>query len=165
MKRTKSLSTLCLGALLGALLAVGLAGCGGGVPKVDWELRVSGSVGKPLALSYVELAKMEEVDLTDILMEKSLGEDETGSWSGVSLAAVLQQAEVSAGYVSVTALAADGYAIEVSKDELQDAIVALKKDGEWITDAEPDKGPLRLVCPETPANRWVFQLQEIQVNE
>ena len=77
----------------------------------------------------------------------------------------LRQAEVSADYVSVTALAADGYAIEITKDELQDAIVALKQDGEWITEAESDKGPIRLVCPETPTNRWVFQLQEIQVNE
>jgi DMSO/TMAO reductase YedYZ molybdopterin-dependent catalytic subunit len=165
VKRTKYMFTLFLAALLGALLVVGLSGCGGGAPKVDWELKVGGSVGKPLTLSYAELTNMDQVDLTDILMEKSLGEDETGSWSGAPLAAILQQAEVSAGYVSITALAADGYAIEISKDELQDAIVALKKDGEWITEAEPDKGPIRLVCPETPANRWVFQLQEIQVNE
>jgi hypothetical protein len=45
--------------------------------------------------------------------------------------------------------------------------VALKSGGEWIVDVpeEEGKGPIRLVCPETPANRWVFQLQEIQVNE
>ena len=165
MKRTRSLSTLLLGALFGVVLVLGLVSCGGGAPKVDWELRISGSVGKPMAVSYADLAKMDQIDLTDILMEKSMGEDETGSWSGVPLAAILQQAEVSAGFTSITALAADGYAIEISKDELQDAIVALKKDGEWITEAEPDKGPIRLVCPEMPANRWVFQLQEIQVNE
>jgi DMSO/TMAO reductase YedYZ molybdopterin-dependent catalytic subunit len=140
-------------------------GCGDGAPKVDWELEVSGAVGKPLTLSYSELTKMDQMDLTDILMEKSLGEDETGSWSGVALAEIFAQADASASYVSVTALAADGYAIEISKDELQNAIVALKKDGEWITEAEPDKGPIRMVCPETPANRWVFQLQAIEVNE
>jgi DMSO/TMAO reductase YedYZ molybdopterin-dependent catalytic subunit len=165
MKRASSLFARYVIIMLGALLVIGLAGCGGGAPKVDWDLEISGAVGKPLTLSYSELVKMPQVDLKDILMEKSLGEDETGAWSGVSLAEILSQADVSDSYVSVTALAADGYAIEITKDELQDAIVALKKDGEWITDAEPDKGPIRLVCPQTPANRWVFQLQTIEVNE
>jgi DMSO/TMAO reductase YedYZ molybdopterin-dependent catalytic subunit len=165
MKRADNLFKSCGIALSGTLLIAMLVSCGGGVPKVDWDLEISGAVGNPLTVSYSELAKMEQTDLQDILMEKSLGEDETGSWSGVPLAEILTQADVSANYVSVTALAADGYAIEISKDELQDAIVALKKDSEWITDAEPDKGPIRLVCPQTPANRWVFQLQEIQVNE
>ena len=27
-----------------------------------------------------------------------------------------------------------------------------------------DHGPIRMVCPHTPANRWVFQLMELQVN-
>jgi hypothetical protein len=66
--------------------------------------------------------------------------------------------------VSITSVAGDGYAIEISKDELQDCIVALKENGEWIAEADPDHGPIRMVCPHTPANRWVFQLQELQVN-
>ena len=151
-------------ALLAVLLVVSLAGCGG-APKVDWDLTIGGAVDNPLTLSYSELAKMPQTDLTDVLMQKSLGEDEVGSWSGVAVEEMFKQAGVSPDYASVTALAADGYAIEISKDEMQSAIVALKKDGEWITKAEPDKGPIRIVCPETPANRWVFQLQELQVNE
>ena len=147
------------------LLVVGLAGCGG-APKVDWELQVSGAVSTPLALSYSELAGMELVDLNDILMEKSLGEDVVTSWSGVPLETILNQAGAG-DYASITALAADGYAIEISKDETLSAIVALKSGGEWIVNVaeEEGKGPMRLVCPETPANRWVFQLQELQVNE
>ena len=148
------------------LLAVGLAGCGG-APKVDWELAVNGAVSTPLSLSYSELAGMEQTDLSDVMMDKSLGEDEVTSWSGVSLQAILTQAGASADYVSITTVASDGYAIEISRDEVQGAIVALKKSGEWIVDVaeEKDKGPIRMVCPETPANRWVFQLEEIQVNE
>jgi DMSO/TMAO reductase YedYZ molybdopterin-dependent catalytic subunit len=152
------------GALLAVLLVVSLAGCGG-APKVDWDLTVSGAVDNPLTLSYSELAKMPQTDLTDVLMQKSLGEDEVGSWSGVAVEEIFKQAGASSDYPSVTALAADGYAIEISKDEVQGAIVALKKGDEWITKAEPDKGPIRIVCPETPANRWVFQLEELQVNE
>jgi DMSO/TMAO reductase YedYZ molybdopterin-dependent catalytic subunit len=145
------------------LLVLGLAACGGGAPEVDWTLGVSGAVSNPLTLSFAELADMPQTDLSDILMEKSLGEDTSGDWSGVTLDEIL--AETGAGeYVSITAVAGDGYAIEISKDELQDAIVALKENGEWIAEADPDHGPIRLVSPLTPANRWVFQLMELQVN-
>jgi DMSO/TMAO reductase YedYZ molybdopterin-dependent catalytic subunit len=149
--------------VMSLLLILALAGCGGGAPKVDWTLGVSGAVSNPLALSYTDLADMPQSDLTDILMEKSLGEDTTGNWSGVALAEILDQAGAGE-YVSITAVAGDGYAIEISKDELQDAIVALKENGEWIAEADPDHGPIRLVCPHTPANRWTFQLMELQVN-
>jgi DMSO/TMAO reductase YedYZ molybdopterin-dependent catalytic subunit len=145
------------------LLVLGLTACGGAAPEVDWTLGVGGAVSNPLALTYDELAEMPQTELDEILMEKSLGEDTTGSWSGVALAELLDQAGAGE-YVSITAVAGDGYAIEISKDELQDAIVALKENGEWIAEADPDHGPIRLVCPYTPANRWVFQLMDLQVN-
>ena len=165
MKHTRNLLSLGVFALLSVLLVAGLAGCGGGAPKVDWELEISGAVNKPLTLSYSELAKMPQIDLKDILMEKSLGEDVVTSWTGVKLDEILSQAEVNPDYVGITAVAADGYAIEISKEELQDSIVALQENKEWIATADQDHGPIRLVCPHTPANRGVFQLQELQVNE
>jgi len=146
------------------LLAIGLAACGG-APKVEWELKIGGLVSEPLTLSYDELVKMPQTDLQDILMQRSQGEDTFESWTGVSLQEILDRAGADANYGGVTAIAADGYAIEITKDELQDAIVALKQNGEWIATADEEHGPIRLVCPNTPANRWVFQLQEIQVNE
>jgi DMSO/TMAO reductase YedYZ molybdopterin-dependent catalytic subunit len=145
------------------LLSAVLAGCGGAAPKVDWDLSVSGAVSSPLTLSYAELAGMPQTELNEILMERSLGEDTIGDWSGVTLDEILKKAGAGE-YVSITAVAGDGYAIEISKDELQDAIVALKENGEWIAEADLDHGPIRLVCPYTPANRWVFQLMELQVN-
>jgi DMSO/TMAO reductase YedYZ molybdopterin-dependent catalytic subunit len=148
--------------VIGLGLLIALTACGG-APQVDWTLEITGAVDKPLSLDYGTLVQLEQVDLTDVLMQKSLGEDEVASWSGPSLAGIFEQAGVG-DYSSVTATAADGYAIEISHDELQGAIIAVKKDGTWITKAEPDKGPIRLVCPETPANRWVFQIQEIRVN-
>jgi DMSO/TMAO reductase YedYZ molybdopterin-dependent catalytic subunit len=146
-----------------AVLLLSLVACGGGAPDVEWTLGVGGAVDTQLSLSYAELVDMPQAELSDILMEKSLGEDTTGDWSGVSLEEILTQAGAD-DYVSITAVAGDGYAIEISKDELQDAIVALKEDGEWIAEADSDHGPIRLVSPYTPANRWVFQLMELQVN-
>jgi DMSO/TMAO reductase YedYZ molybdopterin-dependent catalytic subunit len=164
MRNTKIVSLVMI-VFLAILLVTGLAACGSSAPQVDWELKISGAVNKPLTLSYDELAKMPQTDLKDVLMEKSVGEDTVGSWSGVPLEEIFELASASANLVSVTASASDGYAVEISKDELQDAIVALQENGEWIATADEEHGPIRLVCPYTPANRWVFQLQEIQVNE
>jgi DMSO/TMAO reductase YedYZ molybdopterin-dependent catalytic subunit len=147
------------------LVAGLLAGCGGGAPKVDWELSVSGVVDTPLALTYEELVKMPQTELNEILMEKTVGEDTTGSWSGVALDKLFEDAGASANAAGIVAVADDGYAIEIPKAELEGAIVALKENGEWIAEADPDHGPIRLVCPHTPANRWVFQLREIEVSE
>jgi len=147
---------------IGLLLVLGLSACSG-APKADWDLAVSGEVGSPLSLSYAELAAMPQVELKDILMEKTVGEDTTGSWSGVSLVEILERAGAGS-YASVTAVAVDGYAIEISQGELEGGIVALKENGEWIAKADPEHGPIRLVTPHTPANRWVFQLAELQVN-
>ena len=141
-----------------------LAACSG-TPNVDWELTVSGDVSSPMTLSYDELAEMEQVDLDDVLMEKSRGEDEVRVFSGVPLSTILEMAGAPENYSTITAKAADGYAIEISKDEMVDGIVAMKQSGEWITEADPDAGPIRLVFPMTPANRWVFQITEIIVNQ
>lgn len=140
-----------------------LAACGG-TPNVDWELAITGDVASPVTYSYQELAEMEMVNLDDVLMEKSRGEDEVRSFSGVPLDKLLENADVSDGFSTITAMAADGYAIEISRDEMVNGIVALKQSDEWIVDADPDAGPIRLVFPETPANRWVFQVIEIVVN-
>jgi len=141
-----------------------LAACGG-TPNVDWELTVSGDVSNPMTFTYDELADMEQVNLDDVLMEKSRGEDEVRSFSGVPLSTILEIVGAPEDYSTITAKAADGYAIEISKDEMVDGIVAMKQAGEWITDADPDAGPIRLVFPMTPANRWVFQITEIVVNQ
>lgn len=150
--------------IVSLLLVVSLVGCGGGAPDENWTLQVTGAVGTPLSVSYQELVEMPQTEINDILMERSEGEDTTGSWSGVALNSLLEQAGAPADYASITAVAADGYAIEIAREELEGAIVALKEEGKWIATADPDHGPIRMVCPHTPANRWVFQLSEIQVN-
>lgn len=150
--------------LLGLAALLVLTACGGGAPDVDWELSITGDVSQPVTFSYAELAGMEQVDLTEILMEKSTGENEVTTWSGVPLEILLEEAGAGE-FATITALAADGYAIEISAGELNNAIVALKDSGEWIAEKSPDKGPIRMVTPDTPANRWVFQVAEIQVNQ
>lgn len=145
------------------LIAVLLTACGGSTPKVDWELKVSGAVSTPLTLKFQDLAGMTQIDMSDVKMEKSTGEDEITSWSGVPLSEIFSKAGVS-DFSTITAIAADGYAIEITKDEIEGGIIALKDKGEWIAEVTPDKGPIRLVSPKTPGNRWVYSLKEIVVN-
>ncbi|NMB63057.1 MAG: molybdopterin-dependent oxidoreductase [Chloroflexi bacterium] len=152
--------------LLTLVLVMGfLVGCGAKIPNVDWTLKISGEVATPMEFSFADLAKMDQTDLNDIMMEKSTGEDEITSWSGVKLDDILVQAGAADDYVSITAIASDGYSIEIAKEELTGAIVALKNSEEWIVTVTPDKGPIRLVTPLTPANRWVFGIVELQVNK
>ncbi len=148
--------------LLALSLLAALAACGSSAPQVDWQLKVTGAVATPLTLSYSDLVGMPQVELKEVLMEKSTGEDEVTSWSGVPLGEIWKKAGVS-DYTVVVALASDGYALEIPKDELDGAIVALKDHEGWIANTDKEHGPIRLVCPQAPGNRWVFQLTELQV--
>ena len=145
-------------------LGIGIAACNA-APKIDWELSISGAVDEPYSITYQDLSKFNQTALEDVFMDKSVGEDEYGLWSGVAVDDLLSKADVDSDYVTVTAVAADGYAIEISKEELKGSIIALKKNGEWIQKADPEHGPIRLVCPQIPANRWVFQVLELRVNK
>jgi DMSO/TMAO reductase YedYZ molybdopterin-dependent catalytic subunit len=145
------------------ILALALTSCDG-TPNVDWELSITGEVATPITVTYKELSKMKQIDISEVMMEKSTGEDEITSWSGVPLDVLFSQAGVGE-FSTITAIAGDGYAIEITKDDLEGAIVAMKDQGKWIADVTPDKGPIRLVTPKTPGNRWVFQLMEISVNK
>jgi len=128
-------------------------------------LKISGEVTTPLELSFADLAAMDQIELNDILMEKTTGDDVITSWSGVSLDEILTKAGAAADYVSITAIASDGYSIEITKEELTGAIIALKDGDDWIAEIETDKGPIRLVAPSTPANRWVYAIMELQINK
>jgi len=151
--------------MLLVLLAVAVLGCsGGGAPKVDWTLEITGAVTQPLTLSYADLAKRERVTLENIVMRRSQGEDTINTWEGPSLDAILEEAGASASASAIVCTAADGYAMEIPTADLQDAIIALKQDGAWIADDE-ESGPIRIVVPNLPANSWIYQITRIEVAE
>jgi DMSO/TMAO reductase YedYZ molybdopterin-dependent catalytic subunit len=160
-KVKKSVFTICLTLLI--VLSAALAACSS-TPNVEWELSIFGAVSNPTVFTYRELVDLPQVELNEVLMEKSRGEDEIRSFSGVELALILEQAGAQENFSSITAKAADGYAIEITPDEMVNGIVALKDHEDWIVKTDPNSGPIRLVFPATPANRWVFQVNEIVVN-
>jgi len=149
--------------LLIVLFTLLLTSCGTPAPTVDWEVSVTGAVSKPLTLSYKDLTKRDQVTLEQLLMQKSHGEDQINTWEGPALAAILEEAGASSNAVSLICTAADGYAKEIPMADLVDSIIALKMDGKWI--AGEEKGPIRLVVPSQPSDRWLFQLTSIEVVE
>jgi len=149
-------------ALLMSLLAIALLGCGGGAPKVDWTIEITGAVSNPMSLTYKDLIKRDQVTLGDVLMQKSQGEDTVNSWEGPALAPILDEAGISDGAVAILVTADDGYAREIAMADLDDSIIALKLDGEWTDD---EHGPVRIVVPNRPANHWLFRLVSIEVIE
>ncbi|HUT15183.1 MAG TPA: molybdopterin-dependent oxidoreductase [Anaerolineae bacterium] len=154
MKRKRAmLAILTLGLIL-------LASCG---PKVEWDLVIDGSVDKPKTLSYADLSGMKKTKLENILMAKSQGEDEITSWEGPTLDDVFGTVGVQDSATGVTVVADDGYAIQMTMDDLQGGIIALSRDGKSIADDE--KGPIRIVIPGKPSNFWVFQVVQITFEE
>ena len=157
--------TVLITLLLLALVLVSCGPKGSAAPSFDWKLEIKGDVGKPLTLTYADLAKMPQITLKDIMMQKSAGEPEPTTWTGVALTEILKKAEAGTDPSSITAVASDGYAIEIPRDELEGAIIAMKDGKDWIVKSDPDKGPIRLVCPKAPANRWIFSLNEVRIKK
>lgn len=82
-------------------------------------------------------------------------DDETTSFTGVAISALLAEVGIDS-YNSLTLVAADGYSMEVTADELagcEKCIVAF------------DDGSLRSVMPELSSKLQVKDLVEIQINQ
>jgi DMSO/TMAO reductase YedYZ molybdopterin-dependent catalytic subunit len=131
-------------------------------PNVDWKLKISGDIKNPQELTYSNLASMPQKELKDILMQKTTSEDTVNTWMGVPLEDIATKAGADPNYTTILARGDDGYEMVISKNELKGAIVALKMDGNWIAEKDKAHGPIRLVCPDTPANKWIYALVEIQ---
>jgi DMSO/TMAO reductase YedYZ molybdopterin-dependent catalytic subunit len=144
-------------------LAIGLTACAIH-PNVDWKLKISGAVKSPLVLTFADLAGMPQKELKDVLMQKTTSEDTVNTWVGVPLDDIALKAGVDPQYATILAKGDDGYEMLISKNEIKGAIIALKMDGNWIAEKDKAHGPIRLVCPDTPANKWIYAIVEIQFN-
>lgn len=164
---------LCARAAAVAVLML-LGGCGkadvtrsdagGRVPKVEPALDVVGDgVASSVRFTFEQLASMPATRLDNVLMRQSHDEDVMTSWQGVPLAYLLRQARPSSGELRAILEAEDGYQIETTLGEIDDAIIALKDgDGRWLSEADK-RCRLRLVAPRKTANFWVANLTRIRL--
>jgi DMSO/TMAO reductase YedYZ molybdopterin-dependent catalytic subunit len=134
------------------------------VPPVNTTLELTGSgLGKPTVFTYEQLAAMETTRLDDVTMLKTHGDDETASWQGVALAALLEAAEIKPGDMDVTLYAVDRYSMKTTLADLKDAIIALQDgQGRWLAELD-NPVPLRLIPPHKPGDYWIMNLALIEV--
>ena len=144
------------------LVGLLLTGCSS-APKVDWVFQIEAPDIQPIQVTYADLASKPQVDLKDILMQKTTGTDVISSWRGVNLASLLSSVGAPSIYNALSVEAADGYVMDIPFAELENAIIALQEGGKWIVENDPDHGPIRLVAPAVPANRWVYAIKKITV--
>jgi hypothetical protein len=131
---------------------------------VDWSVEFTGpGLNKPAVFTFEQLARMEMTRLDNVVMLKTHGPDETASWRGPSLDALLTEMQVKPGPMTVTIEAADGYTRECRRENLGSAILALQDgSGQWL--AELDRAcPIRLVPPDKPGDYWIMNPARITV--
>jgi hypothetical protein len=153
-------------ALLSAALAFTLAAAAGPVAAADAAatLEVKGAVGAP---ATHDLAAMEAMPVTAI-ETSTIWTDGVTKFEGVSAKALLEAADAKG--TSVTASAADGYAVEIPRAEFEKAIIAYKMDGAMLT---PDQfGPYWIIFDydgdaavnDEAHQGWsVYQLKSLEV--
>jgi len=128
------------------------------VPNIEWDITVkTGSTVK--TISFKQLYKMESITIEATLV-KSTGKKITNKWTGAPLQTFLKEAGVS-DFKQLIFIAEDGYMVSLSKQELEGAILAYKKDGSLLS--ERDGKPVRLVVPNQPGSTWVKYVKEIVV--
>ncbi len=137
------------------------------VAAEDWRLKVSGMVGRPLELSYRDLAEREivEADITMTCVSNEVGGGLLGSarWLGVRLDDLLDEARVDPAADQIVGRSVDGYTCGFPTSTLdgRDALVAIGMNGEPLS---IERGfPARLVVPGlygyVSATKWLTEIE------
>jgi DMSO/TMAO reductase YedYZ molybdopterin-dependent catalytic subunit len=142
----------------------------GPIPTFDgtnWDVEVSGLVGKPFTLSHQELRALPTVTVDADMHCVTGWTTLDNTWEGVSFRTILSMAEPQAGAKWVIAHSAHGYTSDLSLQAMddEDVLLAWRNHGE---DLEPEHGwPLRLVVPKRYAwksAKWLTGLEFTDTN-
>ncbi|MBT0158387.1 molybdopterin-dependent oxidoreductase [Candidatus Bathyarchaeota archaeon A05DMB-2] len=127
----------------------------------EWQLTVTGLVEHTLNLFMTELQNLPQttVNATLYCVDKPSYAVAQGSWAGVKLWYLLEEAGVSPHAVKVAFVADDGYKTDLTLETAKraDVIVAYQKDGLPLSEK------LRLVVPGKWGYKWIAMLTRIEL--
>jgi len=133
----------------------------------NWTLVIDGLVDRPLNLSVFDLLSMPSTSISAPLYcvgTGTISAVENGTWEGVRLKSILEEAGIRTNAIKVAFYAPDGFSTDLTIQGAQrnDVIVAYKKDGKFLGDinGNPD---LRLVLPGKWGYKWIRSLNHINL--
>jgi DMSO/TMAO reductase YedYZ molybdopterin-dependent catalytic subunit len=136
----------------------------------EGALQVRGNVNNPLNLTMNEIEDLPSSDMKATLDSATHVEDEGNfTYTGVTIASLLDLAEVSEDASSVLIQSIDTYAITLSVDEIMEnpkIMLVYQQDGQALAShAEGGNGPLRLVIGSDEfAQRWVTSVVLLEIS-
>lgn len=132
----------------------------------NWTLVVDGLVYRNLNLSIPDLLSMPATSVDAPLycagnLEYTV---ENGTWEGVKLKLVLEEAGIRPDAIKVAFYAPDGFSTDLNIQDAQreDVVVAYKKDGEYLRAGDGSPAP-RLVVPGKWGYKWIKALNHVEL--
>lgn len=127
----------------------------------QWQLSIAGLVENPLNLTLTDLAAMPQitVDANIYCVDFPTTVVTGGSWTGVKLGFLLNEAVVLPSGVKVAFYAADGYStdLDLATATRENVILAYERDGAPLSET------LRLVVPGKWGYKWITQVTNIVI--
>jgi len=125
----------------------------------EWQLAIDGLVGHPLNLTLNNIIAMPAttVEATIYCVNIPTQVVASGSWTGVKLATLLEQAGVLPSAIKIAFHASDGFATDLDLETATRANVILA----YEKDDTPLSETLRLVVPGKWGYKWISQVTSI----
>lgn len=127
-----------------------------------YRLKISGKVNNPLELTYDQIRCLPKVTADPLLVCEGYFEDKA-DWTGVTLATILDMADVQADAATLVFISVDQYKTQLSLSEAlgQESFLAYEVNGQTLPILHGF--PLRAVVPGSNGDDWVKWLVEIEV--
>jgi DMSO/TMAO reductase YedYZ molybdopterin-dependent catalytic subunit len=134
-----------------------------GKVKLDptaWSLRLTGTVTRPIKLSYTEVLALSNSEVTATL-DCTGGWYTIQTWRGIRLADLLSQAQIHPEAKGIILRGVADYTAPFTLEQAEEILLATRVGGEVLNHSHGF--PLRAVVPSRRGWHWVKWLTEIEV--
>jgi DMSO/TMAO reductase YedYZ molybdopterin-dependent catalytic subunit len=134
------------------------------IPRVDsrlWRLRIHGEIERESAFTYEQILALGG-GVRQATLDCTGGWYTIQRWSGVPVAAMLEETQLNEGARSLVFRSTTGYARRFSLEEAGDLLLATHVENETLS---AEHGfPLRLIAPGYRGYGWVKWISEVEVS-